>query len=154
MSEHRALVRWEHAGGSFAQGQYSRAHRWTFDGGVSVPASASPANVPLPYADASAVDPEEAFVAAIASCHMLVFLWLAAKEGVAVTSYEDAAVGRMTLNEAGVPWVSVVTLSPRVTYAEGGAPDAAREADLHHRAHEGCFIANSVKSEIRVERPA
>jgi organic hydroperoxide reductase OsmC/OhrA len=150
MAEHRALVRWEHTGGPFLERQYSRAHTWTFDGGLTVPASASPANVPGVYADASAVDPEEAFVAAISSCHMLVFLFLAASEGIEVLRYEDDAVGHMTPNERGIPWVSTVELSPRVMYADGSAPDASREADLHHRAHEQCFIANSVRTEIVV----
>lgn len=154
MSEHRALVRWEHSGGPFVQEQYSRAHRWTFDGGLTVPAAASPSIVPQRYTDASAVDPEEAYVAAIASCHMLVFLGLAAQAGFEVRAYEDAAVGRLAMNERGVPWVSVVTLSPRVTYADGRGPDAARETELHHRAHEGCFIANSIRTEVRVEHGA
>lgn len=151
MSEHHALIRWEHGGGPFAKRQYSRAHSWTFDGGATVPASASPSNVPLPYSDSAAVDPEEAYVASIASCHMLTFLWLAATEGFDVLRYEDDAVGHMTPNERGVPWVSTVDLSPRVVYAEGRAPDPAREADLHHRAHDGCYIANSVRTEIRVQ---
>lgn len=150
MSEHRALVRWEHAGGPFLKSQYSRAHRWSFDGGLTVPASAAPSNVREPYSDPSAVDPEEAFVAAVASCHMLSFLYLAGREGFEVLGYEDDAVGYMTTNERGVKWVSTVDLSPRVAYAEGRAPDAAREADLHHHAHEQCYIANSVRTEIRV----
>lgn len=150
VSDHRALIHWEHSGGPFAKRQYSRAHRWTFDGGVTVPASASPANVPVPYADPTAVDPEEAYVASIASCHMLTFLWLAAIDGFEVLRYEDDAVGHMTPNERGVPWVSTVDLSPRIVYLEGRAPDATREADLHHRAHEGCYVANSVRTDIRV----
>jgi len=150
MSEHRATVAWEQAGGPFAKRQYSRAHRWTFDGGITVPAAASPANVPLQFTDAAAVDPEEAYVAAIASCHLLSFLPLAALAGFEVLRYEDDAVGHMTKNERGVPWVSTVELHPRITYAEGRAPDAEREAELHHRAHEECYIANSVKTEIRV----
>ena len=154
MSEHRAVVRWDQSGGPFLKRQYSRAHSWSFDGGLTVPASASPANVPVPYADPAAVDPEEAYVASIASCHMLVFLWLAANEGIEVLRYEDAAVGRMTPNERGMQWVSAVDLSPKVVYAEGCAPDAERESDLHHRAHEQCYIANSVRTEIRVVVPA
>ena len=150
MSEHRALVQWEHAGGDFVRRQYSRAHRWTFDGGITVPASASPSNVPLPFSDASAVDPEEAYVAAIASCHMLTFLFVAARDGIEVVRYEDDAVGHMTPNEHGVPWVSTVELAPRVTYAPGRAPEPAHEAELHHRAHEQCYIANSVRTEIRI----
>lgn len=153
MSDHRARIRWDHEGESFARGRYSRAHRWTFDGGVTVAASGSPDHVPKPYADPSAVDPEEAFVASIASCHMLVFLWLASKDGYDVVRYEDDAVGRMTPNERGALWVSEVVLAPRITYGEGRVPDAADEADLHHRTHEQCFIANSVRTEIRVEPP-
>lgn len=158
MSEHRAHIHWRHDGGAFVKRQYSRAHRWTFDGGAAVPASASPAGVPAPYSDPAGVDPEEAFVAAISSCHMLVFLFLAAAAGFEVRSYEDEAVGRMTKNARGVLWVSHVELSPDVAYAEGAAPTAEQEADLHHRAHEGCYIANSVRTEItvraRAPRPA
>ena len=150
MSEHRAVIRWSHSGGQFLKSQYSRVHTWSFDGGATVPASAAPSNVKGPYTDAAAVDPEEAFVAAIASCHMLMFLWLAAREGVDVLRYEDDAVGRMTPDERGQSWVSVVDLAPRVVYAEGRAPEPAHEADLHHRAHEQCFIANSVRTDIRV----
>jgi organic hydroperoxide reductase OsmC/OhrA len=149
MSEHRAHIRWQHDGGDFLKRQYSRVHSWTFDGGVTVPASAAPANVPAPYSDASNVDPEEAYVAAISSCHMLVFLFLAAKEGIDVRSYEDEAVGRMTQTERGVTWVSHVDLHPRVAYADA-SPSAEKEAELHHRAHEGCYVANSVRTEIRV----
>jgi organic hydroperoxide reductase OsmC/OhrA len=150
MAEHRATVRWEQAGGPFAKRQYSRAHTWSFDGGVTVPAAASPHAVPLQFTDASAVDPEEAYIAAIASCHLLSFLPLAALAGFEVLRYEDDAVGHMTKNEQGVMWVSHVDLTPRVTYADGRAPDAAQEEDLHHRAQEACYIASSVKTEIRV----
>ena len=150
MSEHRAVVRWEQSGGPFAKRQYSRAHSWSFDGGVTVPAAASAAAVPAQFTDPSAVDPEEAFVAAIASCHLLSFLPLAALGGFEVLRYEDEAVGRMTKNEAGRHWVSEVDLHPRITWAEGKAPDAEREAELHHRAHDDCYIANSVRTEIRV----
>ena len=150
MSEHRATVRWEQSGGPFAKRQYSRAHSWSFDGGVTVPAAASPSAVPAQITDASAVDPEEAYVAAIASCHLLSFLPLAALAGFEVLRYEDEAVGRMSKNEAGKYWVSEVDLHPRITWAEGKAPDAEREAELHHRAHDDCYIANSVRTEIRV----
>ena len=150
MSDHRAHVRWHLAGGEFTKGQYSREHAWTFDGGVTVPASASPSNVRVPFSNPACVDPEEAYVAAIASCHMLTFLYLASRDGLEVLSYEDEAVGRMTPNERGTPWVSSVVLAPRIVYGAGGAPSAEREAELHHRAHEGCFIANSVRTDIRV----
>lgn len=150
MSEHRAHIRWQHDGGAFTKRQYSRAHTWTFDGGVTVPASAAPSGVPVPYADPAAVDPEEAFVASIASCHMLVFLFLAAQDGFEVLRYEDEAVGRMTKNAQGALWVSDVELVPRVVYAEGRGPSADEEAALHHRAHEGCYVANSVRTAITV----
>ena len=151
MSEHRARVIWEQSGGPFAKRQYSRAHSWSFDGGVTVPAAASSSNVPAQFTDPSAVDPEEAYVAAIASCHLLSFLPLAALAGFEVLRYEDEAVGRMTKNERGKLWVSEIELHPRITWAAGKAPDAAREAELHHRAHEDCYIANSVRTEIRVQ---
>jgi organic hydroperoxide reductase OsmC/OhrA len=150
MSEHTARIVWQQAGGPFAKRQYSRAHTWTFDGGVTVPAAASPSAVPVQFTDPAAVDPEEAYVASIASCHMLSFLPLAALAGFEVLRYEDDAVGHMTKNERGVAWVSRVDLSPRVTYADGRAPDAEAEEALHHGAHEACYIANSVKTEIRV----
>jgi organic hydroperoxide reductase OsmC/OhrA/pimeloyl-ACP methyl ester carboxylesterase len=134
----------------FLKGAYSRAHTWTFDGGVTVPASASPAVVRAPWSDPAAVDPEEALVASISSCHLLTFLWVASKAGFTVQSYEDQAVGVMTKNEQGRYWVSSVVLRPRIVYA-GTPPSPERAADLHHRAHEDCFIANSVKTEIRVE---
>lgn len=153
MSEHRATIRWAHSGGDFLKGMYSREHSWSFDGGTTVPASSSPLVVPKPYSNESHVDPEEAFVASIASCHMLTFLYVAAKAGVQIERYEDEAVGTMTKNEQGVPWVSTVILRPRITY--GGATPAA-EADedlLHHAAHRQCFIANSVKTTIVVQKP-
>jgi organic hydroperoxide reductase OsmC/OhrA len=154
MSEHRAQIRWRHDGGDFAKRQYSRVHSWSFDGGVTVHASASPAGVPVPYSDPAGVDPEEAFVAAISSCHMLVFLFTAAQSGIRVLSYEDDAVGRMTPNERGVKWVSHVELNPRIVFAEDAAPTAEQEAELHHRAHDGCYIANSVRTEITVRAGA
>jgi organic hydroperoxide reductase OsmC/OhrA len=154
MSEHRATVRWEQSGGPFAKRQYSRAHSWSFDGGVTVPAAASTSAVPAQFTDASAVDPEEAYVAAIASCHLLSFLPLAALAGFEVLRYEDEAVGRMTKNESGKYWVSEVDLHPRITWVDGKAPDATREAELHHRAHDDCYIANSVRTEIRVRTAA
>ncbi len=152
MSEHRAWVRWERAeGDDFARGRYRRLHSWRFDGGAVIAASPSPSVVRAPYSDPAAVDPEEAFVASIASCHMLTFLYLAAKEGLVVEAYDDAAVGTMTKNAGGTPWVSRVELRPRVRYA--AAPSPELEARLHHRAHEQCFISASVKTEIEVLPP-
>jgi organic hydroperoxide reductase OsmC/OhrA len=150
MSDHRANVSWQSSGGDFVAGRYSREHTWSFDGGVKVPASASPSVVPAPHSNPAHVDPEEAFVAAIASCHLLTFLHLASREGFEVLRYDDEAVGQMTKNERRVSWVSSVVLHPRIAYAGGKRPSAEQELALHERAHEQCFIANSVRTEITV----
>lgn len=152
MAEHRAVVRWVFSGGDFAKGRYSREHTWRFDGGVTVPASSSPSVVPLPYSNAANVDPEEAFVAAIASCHLLTFLDLARRAGFEIDGYEDDAVGVLDKNDAGRRWVSSVVLRPKITY-RGEAPSPERERALHDEAHHHCFIANSVKTDIRVAGP-
>lgn len=133
----------------FARGRYSRGHTWHFDGGVEVPASASPHVVPKAYAPEAAVDPEEAFVASLSSCHMLTFLDLARRAGFVVDRYTDVAEGEMAKNDAGAHWIAKVTLRPGIAYA-GDAPDQAQADDLHHRAHALCFIANSVRTAIRV----
>ena len=151
MSEYIATISWHHDGpGSFPKGQYSREHLWTFDGGITVPASPAPSSVPAPWSNAANVDPEEAYVAAISSCHMLTFLYVASHAGFDLRRYEDHAVGRMSTNAEGRQWVSHVELSPTVTYAEGGAPSAEREAQLQQLAHEDCYLANSVRTEITV----
>ena len=152
MSEHKVTIDWKLGGPDFAKGRYSREHTWSFDGGVTVPASPSPAVVPVPWSNPANVDPEEAFVAAIASCHMLTYLWVASRAGFVVESYRDAAVGVMTKNERGVPWVSLVTLRPEIRYGGEKHPTAEEIAQLHHLAHEQCFIANSIKTEVKVER--
>jgi len=152
MSEHFATVRWQRPDGDdFAAGRYSRRHEWRFDGGAVVAASPSPLVVPAPWSDAGAVDPEEAFVAAIASCHMLWFLSLAAEHGWLVDAYEDAAVGTMGRIAPGRHAVTDVALRPRVVFGGDVRPDAAQIDALHEAAHERCFIANSVKTRIRVE---
>jgi len=148
---HTATIRWETGAADFLSKRYSRAHTWTFDGGVTLPASSSPRVVPLPMSDAGAVDPEEAFVASLASCHMLWFLDIASRAGYAVQSYEDAADGHMGRNAAGKLVVDVVTLRPRTRFAGARVPDAAALAALHHQAHDECFLANSVRCEIRCE---
>ena len=147
--EYRATVRWMRGDAKFTDQRYSRGHSWSFDGGITVPGSSSPLSVRLPYSVAEAVDPEEAFVAAVSSCHMLTFLYVAAKQGFVVDSYADEAVGEMTKNERGVPWVSSVVLHPRIGYA-GAHPTQEVEEELHHHAHAACYIANSVKTEITV----
>ena len=148
---HTALIRWHVVDADFLGKRYSRAHTWTFDGGAVVPASSSPHVVPVPMSDAAAVDPEEAFVASLSSCHMLWFLDIASRAGYAVDSYEDAAEGRMGRNAVGKLVVDLVTLRPRARFAGARVPDAARLAALHHEAHEECFLANSVRCEIRCE---
>ncbi|AYG62696.1 OsmC family peroxiredoxin (plasmid) [Rhizobium jaguaris] len=141
-------VHWEREDAVFTDKRYSRAHIWRFDGGQVVPASASPHIVPLPYSVEANVDPEEAYIAAISSCHMLTFLSLAAPKGIVVESYTDKAIGVMEKVD-GKLIVSRVELKPTIVYA-GGQPTSVVEAELHHLAHEQCFIANSVKTEIQV----
>jgi organic hydroperoxide reductase OsmC/OhrA len=151
MSEHRAIIKWKRTGSDFLRGKYSREHTWTFDGGVTVPASSSPAAVPAPYSNPAHVDPEEAFVAAIASCHMLTYLFLASRQGFQVDGYDDEAIGVMTKNERGVAWVSSVTLSPKISYSGEKLPSPAEEERLHHAAHDQCFISNSIRTEVTVK---
>jgi len=154
MSEHKATISWKRTSDDFLKGKYSREHTWTFDGGTVVHASPSPTVVPVPYSNPACVDPEEAFVASLSSCHMLTFLYLAGRQGFQVDSYDDAAVGLMTKNDRGVPWVSTVTLSPRIVYGGSKRPTVSEEEHLHHQSHEQCFIANSVKTEIVVKSRA
>jgi organic hydroperoxide reductase OsmC/OhrA len=151
MSEHKATISWTRTSPDFLRGKYSREHTWRFDGGITVPASASPSVVRAPYSNPAGVDPEEAFVAAVSSCHMLSFLYVACQQGFQVDSYHDEAVGVMSKNERGVPWVSSVTLHPQIAYSGDKRPTPADEAHLHHLAHEQCFIANSIKTEVTVQ---
>ena len=148
--EYIADITWESDGAPFITGKYSRAHTWRFDCGIEVDASASPSVVPLPYSRADAVDPEEAFVAAISSCHMLTFLYLASKQGIDILSYHDRAVGYMEAVTGGKLAVTRVILKPEIAY-RGDAPSKAAIDTLHHAAHEECFIANSVKTDINIE---
>ena len=150
MSEHKAIIKWTFSEGDFLKGTYSREHTWTFDGGMTVPASSSPSAVRVPFSNPANVDPEEAFVASLSSCHMLTYLYLASRKGFEVSSYEDEAVGQLSKNERGIPWVSVVTLRPRITFKGSKTPTAEEQTAMHHAAHEQCFIANSVKTEIKV----
>ena len=152
MSTYAATIRWSRSGeGDFAKGRYSRAHEWAFDGGAVVPASASPDNVPPGTADEAGVDPEEAFIAAISSCHMLFFVDYARRDGFVVDSYVDEAVGVMEKISDGKIAVTRVTLRPRVAFSGDKQPSADEISRLHHRAHEDCFIANSVKTDVTVE---
>src|SRR4029450_10235166 len=148
---HTASIRWQRGDAAFTDGRYSRAHTWAFDGGAVVPASSSPHVVRVPMSDPSAVDPEEAFVASLSSCHMLWFLGIACREGWCVDSYEDDANGRMARNADGTLVIDVVTLRPRVRFAGSSVPDTGTLERMHHEAHTECFIANSVKCEVRCE---
>ena len=149
--KYRATVRWTRQSGEiFTDNRYSRGHVWAFDGGIEVPASSAPSSVPLPFSRPDAVDPEEAFVAALSSCHMLFFLFFAAKRGFTVDRYEDQAVGMMDKNERGKLFVSRVTLNPTIDFSGLKMPSSDEIVELHHRSHEECFIANSVRTEIAV----
>lgn len=146
MSEHAAVIRWTRTSDDFSYASYNREHLWKFDGGVEVPASAAPQY----KGDPACVDPEEALIAALASCHMLTFLAVAAKKGLVVDAYDDDPVGVLEKNEQGKLAVTRVTLRPMVTFG-GDAPSDSALRDLHHTAHEACFIANSVRTRIDVE---
>lgn len=150
MSEYKATIKWARTSPDFLKGRYSREHTWTFDGGVTVPASSSPAVVPVPYSNTACVDPEEAFVASLSSCHMLTFLFLAQRQGFQIDSYEDEAIGVVAKNEAGAMWVSTVTLYPKIVFSGEKMPAAEDLERLHEAAHRQCFIANSVKTEVSV----
>ena len=152
LHEYGAQVLWQRAAHeAFTDNRYSRRHVLHFDGGTEVAGSSSPSVVPLPLSDAAAVDPEEAFIASLAACHMLWFLSIAAQQGYVVDRYSDAATGVMTRNATGKLWMSLVTLRPEVAFCGGDGPTGNDLLHLHHRAHMECFIANSVKSEVRCE---
>jgi organic hydroperoxide reductase OsmC/OhrA len=150
MSSYEATVQWSREGANFLNNKYSREHQWAFDGGATVAGSSSPHVVPAPYSNPAAVDPEEALIVALASCHMLSFLYVAAKEGFVVDEYRDQATGTMTKNAAGKYWISEVTLHPKILFSGQKTPDQPEIAAMHHLAHEECYIANSVKTEVRV----
>jgi organic hydroperoxide reductase OsmC/OhrA len=148
--EYHAQVIWTRDGAAFTDNRYSRGHVWRFDEGVEVAASSSPHSVRLPLSRADAVDPEEALVAAVSSCHMLFFLSFAAKAGFVVDKYEDSPVGVMTKNEHGKLFVSKITLAPAITFSGSKQPSADELDALHHHAHEECYVANSVRAEVVV----
>jgi organic hydroperoxide reductase OsmC/OhrA len=151
MAEYKSVVIWSRDGAAFTDNRYSRGHRWLFDGGVEVPASSSPQVVPLPLSVAAAVDPEEAFVASLSSCHMLWFLSIAAKRGFLVDGYRDEAVGVMAKDPSGKQAMTRVTLRPEVRFGGAKRPSADEVVAMHHEAHEHCFIARSVKTDVRCE---
>lgn len=151
MSEHVAIVEWKRGDQVFTDNRYSRGHRWTFDGGIEVPASASPHVVRAPFSVAEAVDPEEAFVASLSACHMLCFLSHAARRGFLVERYRDAAGGVLEKDASGQLAITRVTLRPEVWFGAAKRPSAEELAALHHEAHEECFISRSVKTDVRCE---
>ena len=147
MSKHLASLRWNRDGKPFTYEGYSRDHEWIFEGGQRLTGSAAEAFLGSP----EGVDPEEALVVALSSCHMLTLLAIAAKKGWTVESYDDDAEGTLGKNDAGKLSLTRVTLRPRIIFAEGKTPDAEALQRLHHQAHENCFIANSVKTEVVIE---
>jgi len=151
MHKYEAKISWNRNGAKFTDNRYSRGHEWSFDGGIKVPASSSPAVVRPPFSVAEAVDPEEALVAAASSCHMLSFLYIAAKQGFVVDSYEDNAFGVMDKNPQGKMSITRITLRPKIQFSSEKPPSAAKLESLHEAAHEECYIANSIKSEVVVE---
>lgn len=154
MSEYYAKITWEKSDDeAYVDNKYSRAHTWTFDGGLCVPASSSPHIVPTPYSLESHVDPEEAFVASISSCHMLFFLAFLAKRKYVVERYIDEASGLMEEDELGKMSMTRVILRPSVIFSGERIPSLELIETLHHQSHEQCFIANSVKTNIIVEIP-
>jgi organic hydroperoxide reductase OsmC/OhrA len=152
MSTHQAEIIWNRAEGEkFVDKRFSRAHTWRFDGGIVLPASSSPHAVPIPFSKPENVDPEEAFVAAVAGCHMLTFLWAAAKAGFIVDSYYDAAIGHLKKNDRDRLAVTDVVLSPIVAFSGTHVPTESDVLQLHHEAHNECFIANSIQTTVEIK---
>ncbi|MCE9687230.1 OsmC family protein [Shewanella sp. AS16] len=152
MSSYSAKVSWQRGKDeAYLDNKYSRGHVWLFDGGVTVPASSSPQIVPLPYSVAQNVDPEEAFVASLSSCHMLFFLAIAAKHRFVVDTYLDEAVGIMAQDAEGKLAMTQVTLRPKIDFSGDRKPTLAQLEQMHHQSHAQCFIANSVKTRVVTE---
>jgi len=151
MAQHTASIAWDRNGAVFSDGKYSRGHTWKFDGGIEVPASSAPDVVKPPLSVVEAIDPEEAVVAAVASCHMLWFLALAKKGGFIVDSYRDEPSGEMGKNAEGKTALITITLRPRVAFGGEKRPTEDEFASLQREAHEQCYVANLLKSEVRVE---
>jgi organic hydroperoxide reductase OsmC/OhrA len=150
MSRYTARIHWSRGDAPFTDLRYSRRHAWRFDGGAEVTGSSSPHSVPLPYSDAAAVDPEEAFVAALSSCHMLFFLSIAAKRGHRIDDYADDAEGFLERDGNGRMSMTRVVLHPRVAFG-GESPSSGENAAMHDEAHDACFIANSVTTSVTCE---
>jgi organic hydroperoxide reductase OsmC/OhrA len=146
MSEHKVTLKWERGGTEFSYQRYPRDHTWSFDGGHTMTATAAPAYLGNP----ANVDPEEAFVASLASCHMLTFLSIACKQKFVLDSYEDEAVGHMEKNADGKLAITRVEIRPKITWSGNRRPSVEELDKMHHAAHENCFIANSVKTNVTV----
>jgi|SRR5689334_19855794 organic hydroperoxide reductase OsmC/OhrA len=146
MSEHKATLKWTRGGADFSYQKYPRDHTWSFDGGHTMTGTAAPAYLGNP----ANVDPEEAFVASVASCHMLTFLAIASKQKFVLDSYEDAAVGFMEKNDEGRLAITRVELRPQLAWSGDRKPSAKELEQMHHAAHENCFIANSIKTQVKV----
>ncbi len=151
MHQYQAHILWQRGDQTFTDNLYSRAHEWQFDGGLTVPASSSPLSVPLPMSVAANVDPEEALVVAASSCHMLFFLWLAARQGFTVDQYTDNAVGIMEKDARGKIAITRITLRPEISFSGDVQPSSEQLASLHHQSHKDCYIANSLRAEITIE---
>ncbi len=151
MSVHRATVSWTHDGGDFLQRRYSRVHTVAFEHGLEVAGSASTSVVPKPFASDEAIDPEAMLTASLSACHMLTLLDVAARAGFQVSAYRDEAEGKLGKMASGKIGVPRVVLHPRITFVGDKQPSAEDLAQLHHKAHEGCFIANSVTTDVVVE---
>ena len=151
MAEFQSTVAWKREGPDFKQQRYSRAHEWRFDGGAVVRGSSSPHAVPVPWSDPAGVDPEEAFAASVSSCHMLWFLSIAAGRGFVVDRYEDEAVAVMTDIAPRRQAITQVTLRPAIVFSGDKLPAEGDVAALHHAAHDHCYIANSIKAEVKVD---
>jgi len=151
MSEYYATINWKRqTDEKFSDNNYSRAHTWKFDGGETIQASSSPHVVPLPYSVESNVDPEEAFIASLSSCHMLFFLSIAAKRRYVIESYVDAAKGIMQLNKDNKTSMTDITLNPKIEFTGEKQPTTEQINKMHQQAHQQCFIANSVKTKIHI----
>ena len=150
MSQYEAHVAWHRGNQVFIDNRYSRGHVWNFDGGLSVPASSAPSSVPLPMSVAANVDPEEALVAALASCHMLFFLSFAQKQGYVVDDYQDHAIGFMAKNEEGRLFIAHIELHPRVIFSGEKVPTKEHIDALHHLSHDSCYIANSLRASVTI----
>jgi organic hydroperoxide reductase OsmC/OhrA len=151
MHQYQAKILWERGEQAFSDNRYSRAHAWEFDGGLVVPASSSPLSVPVPMSEEKNVDPEEALVAALASCHMLFYLSFVAKRGYVLDRYRDLAVGIMDKNTQGKTAITRIHLRPQESYSGEKRPDLQEREELHHMAHEHCYIANSISAEVIIE---